>query len=94
MLINPQLIVEVVSNSTEASDRGDKFSYYKSIRSFSDYLLIAQHCPHVSQFAKHGDGFWANFEFNDLSESIELRSVGYSIPISLIYRGATFPPAN
>jgi hypothetical protein len=75
MLVNPQLIVEVLSDSTEAFDRGDKISYYKSIESFSEYLLVAQHRPRVSQFVKHADGFWLNFEFNDLGEPVELKSV-------------------
>ncbi len=91
MLINPQLIVEVLSDSTEAFDRGDKFSYYKSIESFSEYLLVAQHRPYVTQFIKHGDGFWINYEFNDLSESVELRSVVCSLPLDSIYRDVTFP---
>ncbi len=94
MLVNPQLIVEVLSASTEAFDRGDKFSYYKSITSFTEYLLVAQHRPHVSQFVKHGDGFWANFEFNDLDDTIGLISVGCSMPLSAIYRGVTFPPTS
>ncbi len=91
MLVNPRLIVEVLSDSTEAFDRGDKFSYYKSIESFSEYLLVAQHRPHVSQFVKHGDGFWMNHEFNDLMEIVELKSVSCSIPLSVIYRDVTFP---
>lgn len=91
MLVNPQLIVEILSDSTEAFDRGDKFTYYKSIKSFSEYLLVAQHRPHVSQFVKHGDGFWANFEFNDLGDTVELRSVGISLRLTSIYRDVTFP---
>lgn len=91
MLMNPQLIIEVLSDSTEAFDRGDKFSYYKSIESFSEYLLVAQHRPHVSQFIKHGDGFWINYEFNDLNESVELKSVSCSVPLALIYRDVSFP---
>ena len=94
MLVNPQLIVEVLSESTEAFDRGDKFSYYKSIESFSEYLLIAQHRPHVSQFVKHGDGFWMNLEFNDLNDSVELKSVPCSLPLELIYRDVSFPEIN
>ena len=94
MLVNPQLIVEVLSDSTEAFDRGDKFSYYKSIESFSEYLLVAQHRPHVSQFIKHGDGFWANFEFNDLNDTVELRSVSCSLPLVSIYRDVSFPILN
>ena len=91
MLVNPQLIVEVLSESTEAFDRGDKFSYYKSIESFSEYLLVAQHRPHVSQFIRHGDGFWINYEFNDLHDSVELKSVSCSLPLELIYRDVSFP---
>ncbi len=94
MLVNPQLIIEILSDSTEAFDRGDKFTYYKSIPSFTEYLLIAQHRPHVTQFVKHGDGFWANYECNDLTETVELRSVDCSLPLSAIYRGISFPETN
>ena len=91
MLVNPQLIVEVLSDSTEGFDRGDKFSRYKSIESFSEYLLIAQHRPHVSQFIKHGDGFWMNLEYNDLTDEIELKSVPCRLSLSAIYRDVSFP---
>ena len=91
MLVNPQLIVEILSDSTEAFDRGDKFTYYKSIKTFSEYLLVAQHRPHVSQFVKHGDGFWANFEFNDLRDTLELRSVSISLPLIFILCFVPFP---
>lgn len=94
MLVNPQLIVEILSDSTEAFDRGDKFTYYKSILSFTEYLLIAQHRPHVTQFVKHGDGFWANFEFNDVGDEVHLRSVDCSIPLAAIYREIVFPKPN
>ena len=90
MLVNPQLIVEVLSGSTEAFDRGDKFSYYKSIESFTEYILIAQHRPHVSRFVKHGDGFWMNLEYNDLSEEIELKSVPCKLSLQAIYRDVSF----
>lgn len=91
LLVNPSLIIEVLSDSTEAFDRGDKFSYYKSIESFTEYLLIAQHRPHVSQFVKHGDGFWMNLEFNDLNDTVELKSVPCRLALSAIYRGVSFP---
>jgi Uma2 family endonuclease len=94
MLVNPALIVEVLSDSTEAFDRGDKFGYYKSIESFTEYLLVAQHRPHVTQFIKHGDGFWLSTEFNDLSESVGLRSVPCVLSLTSIYRGVTFPEVS
>ncbi|HEY0657721.1 MAG TPA: Uma2 family endonuclease [Pyrinomonadaceae bacterium] len=90
LLVNPQLIVEVLSDSTEGFDRGDKFSYYKSIESFTEYILIAQHRPHVSQFVKHGDGFWMNMEYNDLSETVELKSVPCKLYLAAIYRDVSF----
>lgn len=90
LLVNPQLIVEVLSESTEAFDRGDKFSFYKSIESFTEYILVAQHRPHVSQFIKHGDGFWMQLEFNDLSETVELKSVPCKLALTSIYRGVNF----
>ncbi|MGC2234736.1 MAG: Uma2 family endonuclease [Pyrinomonadaceae bacterium] len=94
LLVNPQLIVEVLSKSTEAFDRGDKFSYYKSIPGFTEYILVAQHRPHVSQFIKHGDGFWMNLEFNDLTEVVELKSVPCKLALEAIYRGVSFPSAT
>ncbi|MGH9944774.1 MAG: Uma2 family endonuclease, partial [Pyrinomonadaceae bacterium] len=70
MLTNPALIVEVLSPSTEAFDRGDKFTYYKSISSFSEYLLIAQHRPHVSHFVRREGGVWTYMEFNELADLV------------------------
>ena len=90
LLVNPQLIIEVLSESTEGFDRGDKFSFYKSIESFSEYLLIAQHRPHVSQFVKHGDGFWMHTEYNELNEDIEFDSVPCKLILSSIYRDVDF----
>ena len=89
MLVNPQLIVEVLSESTEAFDRGDKFSYYKSIDTFSEYLLVAQHRPHVTQFIKQGD-FWINTEANSLDEAVKLRSVPCELSLASIYRDVVF----
>lgn len=90
LLTNPNLIIEVLSESTEGFDRGDKFSYYKSIESFSEYLLIAQHRPHISQFVKHGDGFWMQTEYNDLNEEIEFHCVPCKLSLNSIYRDVDF----
>ena len=57
ILTNPSLIIEVVSDSTESFDRGAKFTHYKSIESFTEYLLVAQDRPHVTQFIRHENGF-------------------------------------
>jgi Uma2 family endonuclease len=90
VLANPALIVEVLSDSTEAFDRGDKFSHYKSIPSFCEYLLVAQHRPHVSHFIKQADGSWLYYEYNALDEVVGLTSVGLEVRLQDIYLGVTF----
>jgi len=90
VLLNPALIVEVLSPSTEAFDRGDKFTYYKSIASFSEYILVAQHRPHVSQFVRQENGVWTFMEFNDLAESVRCASVPCVLALNEIYRDVVF----
>jgi len=94
VLINPALIIEVLSPSTEAFDRGDKFTYYKSIASFSEYLLVAQHRPHVSQFVRQENGVWTFMEFNDLTESVRCDSVPCVLALNEIYRDVVFEDAT
>lgn len=91
VLTNPQLIIEVLSASTEAYDRGDKFSHYKSIPSFTEYLLIAQHRPHVSQFVKQADGSWNQREFNDLDAVVKLVALECELALRDIYENVAFP---
>ncbi len=90
VLTNPALIVEVLSKSTEAYDRGDKFSHYKSIPNFCEYLLVAQHRPHVSHFIKQSDGSWSYYEYNSLEDAVTLASVGVQVKLQDIYLGVTF----
>ncbi len=94
MLVNPALIAEVLSTSTEAFDRGDKFTYYKSVASFSEYLLVAQHRPHVSQFVRGENGAWTFREFNDLVESVRCASVPCVLALKEIYRDVVFESAT
>ncbi len=93
LLTNPALLVEVLSPSTEAFDRGDKFTYYKSIPSFAEYLLVAQHRPHVSQFVRGEGGLWTFAEFNDLGDTVNCASVPCELPLAEIYRDVVFEPA-
>lgn len=90
VLLNPVLIIEVLSKSTEARDRGEKFTHYKSIRSFSEYLLISQDRPNVSQFIKQGDGFWLHREFDSLEDVIKLVSCSCELSLKEIYRNVNF----
>lgn len=90
LLANPVLIIEVLSPTSEAFDRGDKFTFYKSIQSFREYLLVAQHRPHVTHFFKTDAGEWKYEEFNDLADTFELMTVGISLTLNEIYQGISF----
>lgn len=92
LLLNPVLLWEVLSPSTEAYDRGDKFTYYKSIPSFCEYLLIAQHRPHITHYVKQQDNAWAYEEVNDLDDSLSLPSIGCILRLSDVYRDVEFTP--
>ena len=89
-LVNPTILIEVLSDSTEAYDRGKKFSHYKSIPTLREYLLVAQHHPHVTHLFKDEDGKWIHTEANDLGASLYLHSLGCELPMSEIYRDVTF----
>ena len=92
LLLNPVLLWEVLSPSTEAYDRGDKFTYYKSIPSFCEYLLIAQHRPHITHYVKQQDNAWAYEEVNDLDDSLSLPSIECILRLSDVYRDVEFTP--
>jgi Uma2 family endonuclease len=88
-VLNPTLIVEVLSPSTADYDRESKFRMYRSIKSFSEYLLVEQDEPFVERYSKQAQG-WLLSDFNDLEQSISLESVGVELPIAEIYRGVVF----
>lgn len=90
VLLNPSLIIEILSDTTEAFDRGNKFTYYKSIPSFSEYLLVAQNRPHITQLVKQTDNRWWHTEVNDLTESIYLPSIDCTLALTEVYLGIEF----
>lgn len=94
VLTNPSLIIEVLSDSTEKYDRGDKFSNYKSISTLSEYLLVAQHRPHVSQFVKQSDGVWLNREFNSLADVLKVVTLDCELTLDEIYQEVVFPATS
>ncbi len=84
-VLNPILIVEVLSPSTADYDRESKFRMYRSIKSFREYLLIEQDEPFIERYSKQTQG-WLLSDFNDLERSIPLESVGIELAIAEIYR--------
>jgi Uma2 family endonuclease len=86
LLVNPILIVEVASNSTRDYDRGEKFMYYRLLDSFKEYILIEQDSAKVESFFRERKNTWDIVTETDLNGSIELRSLGISIPLNKIYK--------
>ena len=88
-LVNPLLLVEVLSPSTETYDRVDKFTHYKSIPTLREYLLVEQRRPHVTRLFKQEDGTWVHTEVNDLESTLTLTSLGCELPLTEIYAGVS-----
>jgi len=85
VLLNPTLIAEVLSESTEAYDRGKKFEHYRKIESLKEYLLIAQDKHSIEQFIKQNDGSWLFLETSDSEGTVRLRSINCELLISDVY---------
>ena len=92
-LLNPALIIEVLSKSTEAYDRGVKFAYYQSIASFHEYVLITQEPFRVEQFVRQDANTWTYFEFRSADDVVKLTSIDCEISLRDIYQKVeqTFP---
>jgi Uma2 family endonuclease len=90
-LINPTLIVEVLSASTEAHDRGKKFEQYRRISSLREFLLIAQDRCQVEQYFKQENGIWGLLsEASDLQSVIKLPSLNCELAVAEIYDKVEF----
>ena len=89
-LLNPTLVVEVLSKSTESYNRLAKSSYYRTIESLSEYLLVSQEEYRVEQYLKQADGRWLLSDVRLLEGLIELTSIGCSLALRDIYDRITF----
>ena len=92
-ITNPSVIVEVLSDSTEAYDRGEKFTAYRDLPSVKEYVLVSQHRPMAETFFRQDDGIWRFSAFQGLDAITMLPSVQIGIPLSDVYAGLTFLPA-
>ena len=86
-LLNPTVVIEVLSPSTEAFDRGEKFAAYQRIPTLREYLLVAQDRMQVEQYVRQPGGEWQRTEYTDLAQKVHLPSVGIDVPVELIYEG-------
>ncbi|NJM56499.1 MAG: Uma2 family endonuclease [Synechococcales cyanobacterium RU_4_20] len=90
IITNPQVIIEVLSDSTQDYDRTDKFLLYRSLPSFQEYFLIDQTCIRVEQYVKTGLRQWSLREYVPEDQSIMFATVPLEIPLSTLYNKVQF----
>jgi Uma2 family endonuclease len=90
-LINPCLIIEVLSESTRDYDRGRKFEHFRTLPSLTEYLTMAQDWPHVEQWTRLPEKRWLLSEFDQLSQCIQLASIGCALPLAEVYDKIDWP---
>ena len=84
-LLNPTLIIEVLSDSTEAYDRGRKFEHYRHLDSLVEYVLIAQQRPHIESYRRQPDQQWLLTECSGLEATLRLQSIDCDLALAEIY---------
>ncbi len=89
-LLNPALLVEVLSKSTSQMDRGKKFEAYKTLPSFREYVMIDSREMLVTTYYKAEKGLWRIGSYFNLDQNVEFTTLGIRIPMSVIYDGVEF----
>lgn len=89
-LLNPKVVIEVLSDSTEAYDRGEKFAYYRSVASIAEYVLVAQSRVRIEHFERQPSGTWLLTIFG-AGEDLAIRSLSVRVQVDRIYLRVPFP---
>lgn len=87
---NPRVVFEVISDSTEAYDRGSKFTAYRSLDSLQEYVLISQREPLVEVFRRQPEGLWLFAAYRGLETTASLASINVDLELAEIYTGIAF----
>jgi Uma2 family endonuclease len=90
-LLNPQIIVEVLSESTEAYDRGEKFAHYRRLDTLCEYVLVAQDRVRVERYVRDGEQ-WVLSEISDPDGALHIASVDCDVMLAEIYEKVEFDP--
>jgi len=92
--INPTIVFEVLSKSTESYDRGKKAENYRQLESLKAYVLVSQSSPHIEIYERHGDGFWFLTEAKGLDQELAIKSLGIQLPLAEVYDRLKFGKKN
>lgn len=90
IILNPTLIVEVLSKSTESYDRGEKFAMYRTIPSLQEYVLVSQKTEHIESFFKNEQGIWQLAEAKGTEGILPLYSLDIELPLADVYSKVEF----
>jgi Uma2 family endonuclease len=90
VLLNPTVIIEVLSPATEAFDRGLKFQRYRELESLQEYILIAQDRPHIERFVRQAHGLWQLSEAHGLQATIALASIACQLALADVCEQVSF----
>ncbi|MEO8397568.1 MAG: Uma2 family endonuclease, partial [Chloroflexota bacterium] len=93
-LLNPTVIIEVLSPSTEIYDRGKKFQYYRELDSLQEYVLISQDQARIECYLRQPDGKWLFSEARGLEASLDLPSIECTLALATVYKRVNFAPAE
>ena len=92
-ILNPSVIIEVLSDSTEAFDRNKKFEMYRSLKSLQEYVMIASRRMRVERYTREPDNTWNFGEKTQLEDEVDLRSIDCRLRLSDLYERVEFPAA-
>ena len=93
-LLNPVVIIEVLSESTEAYDRGKKFAHYRTVESLQEYVLVSQDRVQVERYRRQPDGDWLLTAMSRMEDCFQLESVGCTLRVAEIYEDVNFAAAE
>lgn len=91
-LLNPHVVFEVLSDSTEKYDRGKKFEHYQAVPSLREYVLVAQDAVRVERYVRQPDETWVLTIFRDPAGDFTLATAPARVRLADVYRGVTFAP--
>ena len=91
ILLNPVVIFEILSQSTEPYDRGLKFQHYRTIESLKEYILVDQSKVRVEQYVRQDANTWTLHDHQQLEQELKIDSIGVSLPLARIYYRVELP---
>ena len=92
ILLNPVVIMEVLSPTTELGDKTWKFTHYRRLPTLKDYVMLSQYQPFIEHYTRQANGQWVLTDLQGLDAVLSLPSIGCELPLSEIYERVEFAP--